>query len=605
MRPRISVLLIFISGMILFACDDEPSGGDDTEGTGTADTDTDTDADTDTDTDTDTDIDTDTDTDTDSDADSDTDTDTDNDTDSDSAGDSDTGSNANASSVVFEEGDVCDFKGDIETEHSGYKGAGYINADNEAGAGIVWSVDVGTAGDLELTFRYSLEEGNRVAVLMLDGAPANTIAFSSTGGWTTWDIMSHTLTVEAGTHLIELSAAADAGLANIDSLSVTGPGVAAGTCGNDGDTDTDTDTGSGPDTGEEDTNPLADCTVPAEPTGPTGYGKNTTGGGNASPVVVSSFEQAESALAAYRDAFKNGSREALVIRYNGKFDFSSITDVCAQHSKDARILQIKEMENVTFEGTAGSSANFGIKVNRAKNVIIRNMTMGLLPGGGDSDAITLEGNGTNGDVENVWIHHNELFSSTRDDCDGAGDTEFDGLIDIKKGARYITISWNHLHDHQKTGLIGHTDDDATDSSGAPTERYVTFHHNWYSNVVSRTPLQRFGFTHLFNNYYNEILSSGINVRMGGIALVEANYFEYCENPITSRYSDVAGYWDLRDNYVGAGITWSVSDDTLANADDWESTGAAPAGHPNYSYQPDDAECVKQIVSATAGATLSI
>ncbi len=340
----------------------------------------------------------------------------------------------------------------------------------------------------------------------------------------------------------------------------------------------------------------ANCTGPASTTNVMGYGAQTTGGGNASPVVVRNFAEAEAALADYRSAFKDGTANALVLRYEGTFDYSSITDVCRQHTLDSQILQIKEMENVTFEGAPGSSANFGIKINRAKNVIVRNMIMGLLPGGGDSDAITIEGNGTNGDVEHVWIDHNDLFSSTKDDCDGAGDTEFDGLIDIKKGARYITISYNHLHDHQKTGLLGHSDSDDMD-------RYVTFHHNWYENVVSRTPLHRFGYVHLFNNYYTRISGSGINVRMGGVALIESNYFENVANPVTSRYSDEAGFWDLRNNHVGDGVTWSTESDTLANADDWQSTAAFPDSVLGYAYAPDDASCVKQIVMANAGATL--
>jgi pectate lyase len=339
-----------------------------------------------------------------------------------------------------------------------------------------------------------------------------------------------------------------------------------------------------------------DCVLTPALTTPVGYGAATTGGGDAPAVIVNDFAEAEAALAAYRSAFKDGEQTALVLRYTGSFDFATITDVCAQHLLDAQTLELKEMENVTFEGAPGSSANFGIHINRARNVIVRNMTMGLLPGGGDSDAITIEGNGTNGDVENVWIDHNELFSSTKDDCDGAGDTEFDGLIDIKKGARRITISYNFLHDHQKTGLIGFSDDD-------DTERYVTFHHNRYENVVSRTPLHRFGFVHLFNNYYGNILSSGINVRMGGVALIESNFFENAANPVTSRFSDEPGFWELRDNHVGAGITWTTEEDTLANAETWESTATFPPNELGYAYTPDDAACVKQIVLASAGATL--
>jgi pectate lyase len=336
-----------------------------------------------------------------------------------------------------------------------------------------------------------------------------------------------------------------------------------------------------------------DCVIPPAIATPVGYGAATTGGGNAAPVVVSTYDEAQAVLDDYRDAFGEGTANALVLRYTGTFDFSTITDVCAQHLKEAQILEIKELENLTIEGAPGSSANFGLKVTRAKNVIVRNMTLGLLPGGGSSDAITLEGNDTNGDVENVWIDHNELFSSTKEDCEGAGDTEFDGLIDIKKGARRITVSYNYLHDHQKTGLLGSSDDDTT-------ERYVTFHHNRYENVVSRTPLHRFGYIHLFNNYFGTITSSGINVRMGGVALIESNFFENALNPVTSRYSEEVGFWDLRDNHIGPNVTWDVEEDTLANADTWQSTATFPANELNYAYTPDRAGCVKQIVTAQAG-----
>jgi pectate lyase len=339
-----------------------------------------------------------------------------------------------------------------------------------------------------------------------------------------------------------------------------------------------------------------DCVISPAIATPVGYGAATTGGGNAAPVVVSTYDEAQAVLDDYRDAFEEGTQTALVLRYDGTFDYSTITDVCAQHTQAEQILEVKELENLTIEGAPGSSANFGIKVTRARNIIIRNMTMGLLPGGGSSDAITLEGNDTNGDVENVWVDHNELFSSTKSDCDGAGDTEFDGLIDIKKGARRITVSYNYLHDHQKTGLLGSSDDDLT-------ERYVTFHHNRYENVESRTPLHRNGFIHAFNNYYGTITGSGINVRMGGVALIESNFFENALNPVTSRFSPEPGFWDLRNNHVGPNVTWDVGDDTLANADTWQSTTAFPANELNYAYTPDRAGCIKQIVFAQAGATL--
>ena len=58
-------------------------------------------------------------------------------------------------------------------------------------------------------------------------------------------------------------------------------------------------------------------------------------------------------------------------------------------------------------------------------------------------------------------------SGTPDD-----DTTFDGLLDIKNSASFITVSYNFIHDHAKVGLIGSSD---TDSA----ERRVTYAHNRY------------------------------------------------------------------------------------------------------------------------------
>ena len=91
--------------------------------------------------------------------------------------------------------------------------------------------------------------------------------------------------------------------------------------------------------------------------------------------------------------------------------------------------------------------------------------------------------------------------------------------------------------------------------------------------------------------------------MGAVALIESNFFENAANPVTSRFTDVAGFWELRNNHVGPGITWTVEDDTLANADTWQNTATFPANELGYSYTPDIAGCVKQIVFANAGAKL--
>jgi pectate lyase len=325
---------------------------------------------------------------------------------------------------------------------------------------------------------------------------------------------------------------------------------------------------------------------------PVGYGKKTTGGGDSVPVIVRSFAEASAALSRYREAFKAKTQISLVLHYTGRFDYKGIKDVCAQQAKPAQTLQVTEVENVTIEGAPDSRANFGIDITAAKNIIIRNMTIGLVAGGPNGDTLTIGNDEAERPVENVWVDHNELFSSAKD----CGVDAFDGLLDIMNKASWITVSYNYFHDHKAAVVVGISNTDLA-------TRHVTFHHNWFDKLDSRTPQQTSGYVHSFNNYYSNIWTSGINVRKGGQALIESNVFENSTNPITSRSTDEVGYWELDDNLVGSGVTWSTP--ALANADHWRSTQAFARDELGYSYTPDDTRCVKEIVQASAGATLKL
>jgi pectate lyase len=332
---------------------------------------------------------------------------------------------------------------------------------------------------------------------------------------------------------------------------------------------------------------------PAE-TKPTGYGQATTGGGSKAAVDASSMAAVQSAIDGYSGA------GGLVIRYTGKFNFSSISDPCNQHNLPAQTVEIKKKNDITIIGQDGSAANFGLHIAASSsNIIIRNMVFGLLPGGGDSDVISLEGM-SGGVPSNIWIDHNELFSSMVE-CAGAGDTAFDGLIDLKKGADNVTVSYNYLHDHHKGTLNGYTDDD-------DVVRHITYHHNLFSNIGSRTPLQRHGYSHLFNNLFSGITVSGANIRMDGYALIEANFFENAKNPVTSRDSSALGYWELKNNNITGpadftkyNITWSASDSSpTKDASDWTTTKAFPVSL-GYSYSAHPAQCVKDGLKNVVGA----
>lgn len=328
----------------------------------------------------------------------------------------------------------------------------------------------------------------------------------------------------------------------------------------------------------------------------TGFGAMATGGGNSPARTVGSLAELQAAVDEY-----SGSG-GLVLEYTGRFDFKTIPDPCTQHKLDAQKLEIKDKSNISIIGRDGSAANFGIHIKAgSENIVIRNMTLGLLPGGGDSDMISLEGM-SGGIPKNIWIDHNELFSSLAK-CEGAGDTAFDGMIDIKKGVDNVTVSYNYLHDHHKASLNGFSDSDSQ-------TRHITYHHNVFENIGSRTPLQRHGYSHIVNNLFDKILVSGINVRMGGYALVEANFFQDVKNPVTSRDSDEVGFWELRDNNLAGpadvadgnrwGITWDGGNDGTLNALDWTTTQKFPK-ELGYSYEPASWACVRDGLRAVAGA----
>lgn len=248
---------------------------------------------------------------------------------------------------------------------------------------------------------------------------------------------------------------------------------------------------------------------------------------------------------------------------------------------------IKDQSDVSIigYGDQGEFHGIGISLRRAENIIIRNLTIHNVDIG-EKKAIDVTTNS-----KNIWIDRCTFYS----DRDHKKD-HYDGLVDIKEGAEYVTVSWCKFFDHYKTSLIGHTDD----ASKAPDK--VTYHHNYFYNVNSRTPLIRYAEVHLFNNYFHNITESGINVRMGGKARIENNYFEsvgngnlddktgYREGPIGWWYgSSQTGYWEVIDNIF---VDCPVSE--------YESTTSVHIPY-DYSMALNDAERAKELVLQYAGA----
>ena len=253
-------------------------------------------------------------------------------------------------------------------------------------------------------------------------------------------------------------------------------------------------------------------------------------------------------------------------------------------------IQIKDMDNVSLIGVGenGEFDGIGLNIRRANNIIVQNLLFHEAWPGQEKDAISIEGDDDGSTTGHIWIDHCELYSSLMVDKD-----YYDGLIDSKSGARYITLSYNYLHDSWKTSLHGHTEND----SNPDTDRLVTFHHNRFEDLESRVPLFRHGKGHVYNNYYNNIRSTAINTRAGAEMLIENNIFENTQNPIVSFYSDVIGYWNLSGNVYGSGVTWTSGGGTDITAQSGESTSDYTVP---YEYTLDPTDGLKEHIIANAG-----
>lgn len=341
----------------------------------------------------------------------------------------------------------------------------------------------------------------------------------------------------------------------------------------------------------------------------------TTDGGNvtgAKSFTAATHTEINSIIAnAFLDANGDkvtGGAYPVIITYTGNED-SLIAQIVKDHTIDAnhncpkphwddeyRHVEIKEFtKGVTIIGANGSSANFGIVVNKSSNVIVRNMKIGALGGANnDADMIRIDSG------SNVWIDHNELFA-VNNECNGSpdGDLTFESAIDIKKDSHKVTVSYNYIHDSKKVGL------DGSSSSDIAGGRELTYHHNVYKNVNARLPLQRGGWTHIYNNFYDGITGSGVNVRQAGYSLIERNWFQNSLNPVICRYdSSNCGKWELRENniltpgdFATYNITWT--DGGTIDATNWTTTAPFPISIP-YSYSPVTAACVKDKLAQYAG-----
>ncbi|KAI5795632.1 putative pectate lyase [Geopyxis carbonaria] len=235
------------------------------------------------------------------------------------------------------------------------------------------------------------------------------------------------------------------------------------------------------------------------------------------------------------------------------------------------VVTVGSNKSILGKSSAASLVGIGLRVNGESNVIIRNLKISkVLADVGD--AIGLQA------AKNVWVDHVDLSSDMDHDKD-----YYDGLLDITHACDWITVSYSYLHDHWKGSLVGHSDSNGDEDSGHLT---VTYKHNYWKNLNSRTPSFRFGTGHIFNNYF-EAVNDGINTRQGAQVLVQNNVFSDVDSPL---YSTDAGYAVATGNDFGG-----ATNEALAG-----SVTTMP-----YTYNLGAASSTKAYVIANAGNILTL
>jgi pectate lyase len=279
---------------------------------------------------------------------------------------------------------------------------------------------------------------------------------------------------------------------------------------------------------------------------PVGYASmngGTTGGSSSTSVTVTTASALKSAIS---------SSTSQTVKVSGMISITGMYDVAS---------------NKTILGVGSSSGvtGGGFNLSSVKNVIIRNLVFK----NASDDSINVQTSTTN-----VWIDHNDLSNG------------YDGLIDIKRGSDFVTVSWNHLHNHDKSMLLGHSDDNGAQDTG---HLRVTYVHNWFDGTTQRHPRVRFGNpVHVLNNYYSNIGSYGVGSAMGAGVYVERNYFENVATPtLTTVAESDPGNIKVLNNYkVNSGTEQTRNSSSVA---------AIP-----YSYTPEANSTVKATVKAGAG-----
>ncbi|GAA4839504.1 carbohydrate-binding protein [Kitasatospora terrestris] len=111
--------------------------------------------------------------------------------------------------------------GTVDSDWTGFSGAGFCNGTNATGAHAQFTVTAAAAGTATLQVRFANGTTTaRPADLVVNGTTTATVSFESTGSWTGWTTKTLTVPVRSGSNTIRFTPTTAAGLPNLDYLDV-------------------------------------------------------------------------------------------------------------------------------------------------------------------------------------------------------------------------------------------------------------------------------------------------------------------------------------------------------------------------------------------------
>lgn len=234
----------------------------------------------------------------------------------------------------------------------------------------------------------------------------------------------------------------------------------------------------------------------------------TTGGGNATPVTVTTLAELTNAV--------KGTTPAVIY----------VKGVLAAGS-------IAVGSNKTIAGICGAEIHGHLGLSGSSNVIVRNLK---IVGNNCTDSPTQCSSGADAvtivsSAHHIWFDHCDI-------SDGS-----DGNLDITNGSDFVTVSYTKFSYSSKrtdpvVGTSGHRFSNLIGAGDAVAEDVghlnVTYHHCWWAqNVDQRMPRTRRGKIHVYNNLFTATGNSYCtNAGFEASLLVENNVYVGVNNPLS-------------------------------------------------------------------------